>query len=121
MRCTSNFRQGSTAQLFVAYGGQVTGKPICKQRFSKWLVECIKFTYDQNDLPTLDRVEGHQTHKMAVTYMYADMAGADSQTICETACWENTCMFAKFYWLDAIANSDAEFGRSKVSLKIECH
>ena len=46
---------------------------------------------------------------MAVTY--ADMAGADPQTICKAACWANTCTFAKFYLLDAIANTDAEFSR----------
>ena len=52
--------------------------------------------------------------KMAVTY--ADMAGADPQTICEAACWANTCMFDKFYQLDAIANSNAAFGRRVLML-----
>ena len=53
------------------------------QWLSNWLVECIKFAYDKNDLPVPNRtqgVKGHQTHKMAVTY--ADMAGADPQAIC---------------------------------------
>ena len=54
------------------------------------------------------------THKMVVTY--ADMAGADPQTICEAACWTNTCTFAKLYWLDSIANSDVEFGRRVLML-----
>ena len=52
VRCTSDFRHDGTAQLFVTYGGQIKGKAISKQRFSKWLVECIKFAYDQKNLPT---------------------------------------------------------------------
>ena len=67
-----------------------------------------------NELPTPDGVKGHQTRKMAVTY--ADMAGADPQTICQAACMANTWMFATFYWLDTITNSDAEFGRRVLTL-----
>ena len=59
---------------------------------SKWLVEYIKFSYNKHDLPTPDRVKGHKARKMAVTYMYADMAGADLQNICEAICWENTLL-----------------------------
>ena len=114
VRCTSDFRHDGTVQLFVTYGRQVKGKPISKQRLSKWLVECIKFAYDWNDLPTPDGVKGHQTRKMAVTY--ADMAGADPQTICEAKCWANTCTFARFYRLNTVANSDAEFGRRVLTL-----
>ena len=51
---------------------------------------------------------------MAVTY--ADMAGADPQTICAAATWSNNCTFAKFCRLDAVANSDAEFGRRVLML-----
>ena len=43
---------------------------------------------------------------MAVTY--ADVAGADLQTIRETACLANTGTFAKLYRIDAIANANAE-------------
>ena len=51
---------------------------------------------------------------MAVTY--TNMAGADAQSICEAACWANTCMFVKFYQFDAIPNSDAEFDRKVLML-----
>ena len=51
---------------------------------------------------------------MAVTN--ANMAGADPQTICEATCWANTYTFAKFYQLQAVANSDAEFGRRVLML-----
>ena len=84
------------------------GKPISKQQLSKWPVKCIRYTYDKNDIPTPDGIKGHQTHKMV--FIYADMAGADPLTICEAACWANTCTFAKF------ANSDAEFGRRVLML-----
>ena len=53
VRCTSDFGHNGAAQLIVAYGRHI-GKAISKQRFSKWLVECIKFAYNQNDLPTPD-------------------------------------------------------------------
>ena len=85
-------------------------------KLSKWLVECIKYTYDNNDHPTPDGVKGHQICKMAVTYADMAMADADPQTICEAACWENTCTFAKFHQLDFVDNSDAEFGRRVLTL-----
>ena len=102
-RCSGNYRQEGTAQLFVAYCGQVRGKPISKQWLANWLVECIKFAYDKNNLSVPKGVKGHQTRKMAVTY--ADMAGANSQTICEAATWQNSNTFATFYRLNSIANS----------------
>ena len=84
-------RQQGATKLFVAYGGQDKGKPISKQ----WLVKYIKFSYDKHNLPTRKGVKGHQAHKMAV--IYADMAGADPQTICAAATWSDTCTFAKFF------------------------
>ena len=114
MRYSSDYRQDGTAQLFITYSSGVKGKPISKQRFSNWLVECIKFAYDKHDLPVPERVKDHQTHKMAVTYV--DMSGANPQTICEAATWQNSNTFAKFYQLDTVANSDAEFGRRVLAL-----
>ena len=70
--------------------------------------------YDKHDLPVPDGVKGHQTRQMVVTY--ADMADADPQTICEAATWANTNTFAKFYRLDSVANSDAEFARRVLML-----
>ena len=51
-------------------------------------------------------VKGHHTC-MAVTY--SDMAGADPQSICKAAAWSNYNSFARFYRLDAIANSTGEY------------
>ena len=79
VRRSNSYRQYGTAQLFIAYGGQVKGNPISKQQLSNWLVECIKFAHDRNNLPIPDGV------KMAV--MYADMAGADPETMCEATTW----------------------------------
>ena len=39
-----------------------------KKRLSCLLVECIKYAYDKNNPPIPVGVNGHQTHKMAVTY-----------------------------------------------------
>ena len=36
VRHSGNYRQESSVQLLIAYGGQVKGKPISKQRFSNW-------------------------------------------------------------------------------------
>ena len=114
MRRSSNYGQEGTAQLFVVYGGQVRGKPISKQRLSNWLVQCIKFAYEKHNLPVPDGVKGLETRKLVVTY--ANMAVADRQTICEAPTWRNSNKFAKFYRLDTIANSDAEFGRRVLML-----
>ena len=67
MRRSGNYRLDGTAQLFIAYGGRVRGKPISKQRLSNWLVECIQFAYERHNLPTPEGVKGHQTCKMVVT------------------------------------------------------
>ena len=91
-----------------------SGANTSPSRLSNWLVECIKFAYEKHDLPVPHGVKGHQTQKMAVTY--ADLAGADPQTICETTTWQSFNTFAKFYRLDSIANSDAEFGRRVLTL-----
>ena len=80
LQISSGVRQQGATQLFVAYGGRDKGKPISKQWLSKWLVKCIKLSYDKHSLPTPEGVKGLQTCKMAITY--ADMAGADPQTIC---------------------------------------
>ena len=101
VRCSSDYRQDGTARLFIAYSGRVKGKPIFNQRLSNWLVECIKFAYDKHDFPVPERVKGHQTHKMEVTY--ADMADADAQIICEATTWQNTNTFAKFYSFNTVA------------------
>ena len=56
--------------------------------------------------PHTQRGQGSPDQQMAVTY--ADVAGADLQTIRETACLANTGTFAKLYRIDAIANANAE-------------
>ena len=61
-----------------------------------------------------DEIKGHQTRKMAVTY--ADMAGADPQTICAAASWQSPCTFAKYYRLNTVPNSDADLGRRVLTL-----
>ena len=100
----------TTGKMTMASFWRVQGKPISKQRLANWLVECIKFAYEKHNLPVSEGVKGHQTCKMAVTY--ADMTGPDPQTTCEAATWQIT----KFYWLDSITNSDAEFGRRVLML-----
>ena len=46
----------------------------------------------------------------------ANMASADSPTIGEAATWANTNMFARFYQLDPVTNSNTEFGRRVLML-----
>ena len=87
--------------------------PSPRKTLSKWLVECIKYMYYKNELTPVG-VKGDHTRKMAVTY--ADMAGADPQSICNAATWPNTNTFVRFYRLNTIANSDVEFGRRVLTL-----
>ena len=65
-----------------------------QQQLSKWLVECIKLSYEKHDFPTPEGVQGHPARKMAITY--ANIAGVDPQTICSVTTWSNNCTFASF-------------------------
>ena len=47
---TAGFRDCDDIQLFLAFGGVTKGKPISKQRISKWLVETVKCAYAAHDL-----------------------------------------------------------------------
>ena len=49
LRHTSEIRQEDKTQLLVAFGEEVKGKPVSKQKLFKWLVECVKY---KNNLPT---------------------------------------------------------------------
>ena len=48
---TSDIRHHGTTHLFVAYGRQDKGKPTSKQQLSKWLIECIMYSYGKNYPP----------------------------------------------------------------------
>ena len=56
---TSDVRYQGTTQIVIAYSRWDKDKPISKQQLSKWLVECLRYAYDRNDLPTADGVKGH--------------------------------------------------------------
>ena len=54
---------------------------------------------------------------MAATKWLSHICRHYPQTIYEAACWAaDTYTFAKFYWLDAVANANAEFVRSVLTL-----
>ena len=52
------------------------------------------FSYDKHDLPTTEGVKDHQARKMTITY--ADMTGAEPQTICAAATWSNNACLLGF-------------------------
>jgi hypothetical protein len=107
---TAAFRAPNTEQLLVAYGGKSRGSAISKQRISAWLVELIKFVYENGNLPIPQGIKGHQTRKQATSL--ADLAGVDPQAICNAATWASRCTFARHYRLDMVAQVRSRFGRT---------
>ena len=102
-------KDDQSIQLFIAYGKKDLGKPISKQRLSRWLVETIQYAYTVQNLPVPQGIKGHQTRKQATSI--AELAGVAPETICEAATWASTCTFAKFYRLNIAASASADFGR----------
>ena len=80
---TANFREGDDIYLFLADGEVTKGKPISKQRISKWIVATTKYAYTAHDLEASQGIKGHQSRKQAVSIK--EMAGIDLQLICQTA------------------------------------
>ena len=85
---------GHTEQLFVCFGGGVTGKALSKKRLAGWLCECIAHAYGQ-----AGRVcRAHSTRAMAVST--ALFNGVSVEDICMAASWSTPGPFIKFYLLD---------------------
>lgn len=55
----------SSDQLFVCFANPVRGKPLSKQRLSKWIVEAISNAYRSMSLALLAGVHAHSTKGMA--------------------------------------------------------
>ncbi len=108
-RSRKHRKDDGSIQLFIAYGKKDLGKPISKQRLSRWLVETIQYTYTVQNLPVPHGIKGHQTRKQAASI--AELAGASPTTICDAATWASTCTFARFYRLNIAATASADFGR----------
>jgi len=108
-RSRAHRKDDSSIQLFIAYGKKDLGKPISKQRLSRWLVETIQYAYTVQNLPVPQGIKGHQTRKQAASI--AELAGASPTTICDAATWASTCTFARFYRLNIAATASADFGR----------
>jgi len=108
-RARQHRKDETSIQLFIAYGKKDLGKPISRQRLSRWLVETIQYAYTVQNLPVPRGIKGHQTRKQAASI--AELAGASPSTICDAATWASTCTFAKFYRLNIAATASADFGR----------
>ena len=52
---------GHTEQLFVCFGGGVTGKALSKKRLAGWLCECIAHAYGQAGGAFPTGVRAHST------------------------------------------------------------
>ena len=111
---TASFQGDDDIQLFHAYCGATKGKPISKQKISKWLVEIIKCAYAVHDVDAPLGIKGHQTRKQAVCI--AEMAGVDPKIICNAATWAASSTFAKYYRLNIMAEGCSDFGRRVLRL-----
>ena len=88
----------SSDQLFVCYGPPSRGKPVSKQRMSKWVVEAISLAYESAGHPSPLPVRSHSTRGMAASQ--ALLAGVSLQGICNAAGWSSPLTFVRFYELD---------------------
>ena len=52
---------GDNIQLFLAYSGATRGKPISKQRISKWLVDIITCAYAAHDVDSQHGIKSNHT------------------------------------------------------------
>jgi len=87
-----------TEQLFVCFGGGVTGKALSKKRLAGWLCECIAHAYRQAGKAFPTGVRAHSTRAMAVST--ALFNGVSVEDICTAASWSTPGPFIKFYLLD---------------------
>ena len=77
-------------------------------------MKTIKCAYAAHDVIAPQGVKGHQTRKQAVSI--AEMAGVDPKRICDAATWAPSCTFAKYYWLNLMAEAHSDFGRRALRL-----
>lgn len=76
-------------QLFVAYGNNMLGQPVKKNRISTWMRELIQDCYKRQGLP-VPGCSGHQVRKMATSW--ANLGGVDPELIRNAATWSSSDM-----------------------------
>ncbi|KAL3060782.1 hypothetical protein OYC64_015181 [Pagothenia borchgrevinki] len=87
-----------TEQLFVCFGGGVTGKALSKKRLAGWLCETIAHAYKQAGRACPMGVRAHSTRAVAAST--ALFSGVSVEDICTAASWSTPGPFIKFYLLD---------------------
>lgn len=88
-------------QLFVCFANPVRGKPLSKQRLSRWIVEAISIAYRSKGLQLPVGVRAHSTRGMATSW--ALFRGVPLEDICAAASWASPNTFVRFYRLDVTA------------------
>ena len=82
---TLSFRKAD--QLFVSWSGPHKGKPITKQRLSRWVVEAIALAYSAKGLEAPVGLHAHSTRGVATSW--ALFKGVSLQEVCESASWDS--------------------------------
>ncbi len=93
------FRQSD--QLFVCFGNRTEGRPVTKQRLSRWIVDAITLPYSSLGLHCSIGVQAHSTRGVASSWAWS--SGVSIAEICAAAGWASPSTFARFYNLEVPA------------------
>ncbi|XP_072235172.1 uncharacterized protein [Leuresthes tenuis] len=110
---TASFR--GTDQLFVSWATPHKGKPLSRQRLSRWIVEAIVLAYRCRGLQPPAGLKAHSTRSMATSW--ALFKGIRVEDICAAASWSSRHTFVRFYRLNvsgpSLAHAVLESGASE--------
>ena len=104
---SSEIRDSSSTQLFVAYGKLRKGKPVCKNTIAKWLTETVSHAYKHFDRPIPEGIKAHSTRSVSTSM--AALNGVSISEICKAATWSSSYIFAKHYRLDVVSSQKSKF------------
>ncbi len=93
------FRQSD--QLFVCFGNRTKGRPVTKQRRSRWIVDAITLAYSFLGLHCPIGVRAHSTRGVVSSWAWS--SGVSITEICAAAGWASPSTFARFYNLEVPA------------------
>ncbi len=88
-------------QLFVSFGNRARGRPVMKQRLSRWIVDAVTLAYSSLGLQCPIGVRAHSTRGIASSWAWS--SGVSITEICAAASWASPSTFARFYNLDVPA------------------
>lgn len=82
-----------------------------KDSIARWIVQTVKFAYDNADSETLLQVRAHDTRRLSTSWALFNGLSADE--IIKAAHWSNETTFTSFYLRD-VPDLDSRFARAAI-------